>query len=308
MKSEPTITRISVILGIFPVLSFLVSHTTVMVGAAVPYVLVGGWALGAFLSYVLSLFVLNQICPWRKLAITAEFNGILPKGVREKAREAKDQFDNLYLIVDQQHRWKSALLPDPRPRILDPLLIGELKQGRGRKYYLIHLSPKQSSTSLTNLLLSPMELSPGWQRKTSNATGPGFLLFIGYRVERTSCLLTTDTQSLPELSGTAPQIVTDWFARRKTPTLEQGTAILEFLKKQKRTSKPRGPLWAACSVCHCPATLAASSAISMFCLYTPAQILARKSLVIFASASAILIRRSFIRLISASFSHIAVES
>jgi hypothetical protein len=138
MKSELALTRLSVILGIFPVLSFLVSHTTVMVAAAVPYVLVGGWALGAFLSYVLSLFVLNRICPWKKLVITAEFNGILPKEAREKARAAKDHFDNLYLIVDQQHRWKSVLLPDPRPRILDPLLIGELKQGRGRKYYLIH--------------------------------------------------------------------------------------------------------------------------------------------------------------------------
>jgi hypothetical protein len=82
--------------------------------------------------------VLNRICPWKKLVITAEFNGILPKEAREKARAAKDHFDNLYLIVDQQHRWKSVLLPDPRPRILDPLLIGELKQGRGRKYYLIH--------------------------------------------------------------------------------------------------------------------------------------------------------------------------
>jgi hypothetical protein len=82
--------------------------------------------------------VLNQFCPWKKLVITAEFNGILPKEAREKARAAKDHFDNLYLIVDQQHRWKSVLLPDPKPRILDPLLIGELKQGRGRKYYLIH--------------------------------------------------------------------------------------------------------------------------------------------------------------------------
>ena len=60
------------------------------------------------------------------------------KEAREKSRAAKDHFDNLYLIVDQQHRWKSVLLPDPMPRILDPLLIGELKQGRGRKYYLIH--------------------------------------------------------------------------------------------------------------------------------------------------------------------------
>ena len=138
MKSELALTRLSVILGIFPVLSFLLSHTTVMVGAAVPYVLVGGWALGAFLAYILSLFVLNRFCPWKKLVITAEFNGILPKEAREKARAAKDHFDNLYLVVDQQYRWKSVLLPDPRPRNLDPLLIGELKQGRARKFYLVH--------------------------------------------------------------------------------------------------------------------------------------------------------------------------
>ena len=128
---------LATILGIFSAFICLFSEIHVKAGAAVPYALVGGWILGAFLTYVLSLFVLNRICPWRKLAITAEFNGIFPKEVRQKAREAKDQFDNLYLIVDQQYRWKSALLPDPRPRILDPLLIGELKQGRGRKYYLI---------------------------------------------------------------------------------------------------------------------------------------------------------------------------
>jgi len=138
MKSELVLTRLSVLLGIVPVLTFLFSHITVMAGAAVPYVLLGGWALGAFLAYILSLFVLNRLCPWKKVVITAEFNGILPKEAREKARAAKDHFDNLYLIVDQQYRWRSVLLPDPRPRVLDPLLIGELKQGRGRKYYLIH--------------------------------------------------------------------------------------------------------------------------------------------------------------------------
>ena len=138
MKSELVLTRLSVLLGIFPVLGFLFSHITVMPGGTVPYVLMGGWALGAFVFYVLSRFMLNQFCPWKKLVITAEFNGILPKEVREKARAAKDHFDNLYLIVDQQYRWRSALLPDPRPRVLDPLLIGELKQGRGRKFYMIH--------------------------------------------------------------------------------------------------------------------------------------------------------------------------
>jgi hypothetical protein len=30
------------------------------------------------------------------------------------------------------------MLPDPRPRALDPLLIGELKQGRRRQFFLIH--------------------------------------------------------------------------------------------------------------------------------------------------------------------------
>src|SRR5215471_16236263 len=45
MKSERTLTRLSVILGIFPVLGFLLSHTTAIVGAAIPYVLVGGWSL-----------------------------------------------------------------------------------------------------------------------------------------------------------------------------------------------------------------------------------------------------------------------
>ena len=138
MRFEGALTRLSVILGIFPVLCLLLAQTTKIVEAAVPYVLVGGWILGAFFLYLMSQLVLNQVCPWKKLLITAEFNGILPIEAREKARAAKDHFDNLYLIVDQQHRWKSVLLPDPRPRVLDPLLVGELKQSRASKYYLIH--------------------------------------------------------------------------------------------------------------------------------------------------------------------------
>jgi hypothetical protein len=138
MKAERAVTPFAVILGIFTAFACLFSHSTVRTGAAVPYVLVGGWILGAFLAYLLSLFVLNRICPWKKLVISAEFDGILPREVREKARATKEHFDNLYLIVDQQHRWKSALLPDPRPRALDPLLIGEVKQGRRRKFFVIH--------------------------------------------------------------------------------------------------------------------------------------------------------------------------
>jgi hypothetical protein len=138
MNAERALTRLSVILGIFPVLTYLFIHITGLAGAAVPYVLVGGWMVSALLAYQLGLFVLDCLLPWKKLVISAEFNGILPKEVRDKARAAKDHFDNLYLIVDQQHRWKGALLPDPRPRALDPLLIGELKRGRCRKFILIH--------------------------------------------------------------------------------------------------------------------------------------------------------------------------
>ena len=53
------------------------------------------------------------------------------------ARAAKEYFDNLYLIVDQQKRWKSALLADPSPQALDPLLIGELKHGGQSKFFVV---------------------------------------------------------------------------------------------------------------------------------------------------------------------------
>jgi hypothetical protein len=138
MKAERTATRISVILGIVPALAFLFSGVTALPGFAVPCVLVGGWIFGAFLAYVSSLFVLDRFRPWKKLVLTAVFDGLLPKVAREKARAAKNHFDHLYVIVDQQHRWRSTLLPDPRPRALDPLLVGELKRGRCRKFFLIH--------------------------------------------------------------------------------------------------------------------------------------------------------------------------
>jgi len=137
MKGERATIRISAILGIFPVLAYLFSHITVLNGPSVLFVLVGGWVLGAFLAYLVGEFLLNRIRPWRKLVLSAEFDGILPKETREKARATKEHFDKLYLIVDQQRRWKSTLLPDPTPRALDPLLIGELKQGRRRQFFLI---------------------------------------------------------------------------------------------------------------------------------------------------------------------------
>ena len=52
----------------------------------------------------------------KKLFLTATFDGILPKETRQKAMHARGHFDNLYLVVDQQNRWKSELLPVPRVR------------------------------------------------------------------------------------------------------------------------------------------------------------------------------------------------
>ena len=137
MKGERAAIRTSAILGLFPVLAYLFSRAAELTGPSVFFVLVEVWILGAFLTYLLGEMLLNRICPWKKLVITAEFDGILPKETREKARAAKDYFDNLYLIVDQQSRWKSTLLRDPTPRGLDPLLIGELKQGRRYQFFLI---------------------------------------------------------------------------------------------------------------------------------------------------------------------------
>jgi hypothetical protein len=138
MNAERVATRLAAILGILLVLTYIFSHASLLASPVVMYVLVGGWILCTFLSYLLSVFLLNRFLPWRKLVISAEFNGILPKDVREKAWRAKNHFDKLYLVVDQQHRWKSSFLPDPRPRLLDPLLIGELRRGRCRKYFLVH--------------------------------------------------------------------------------------------------------------------------------------------------------------------------
>jgi hypothetical protein len=137
IKAERAIIPISGVLGILPALAYLFATITIVDDATAPRILIT-WIFGAVLTHLLSLSVLDWLCPWKKLAITAEFNAILPKEAREKARAVKDYFDNLYLIIDQQHHWKSALLPDPRPRAFDPLLIGEFERGDRRKFFLIY--------------------------------------------------------------------------------------------------------------------------------------------------------------------------
>jgi len=136
IKSETWIV-ISIILGILLGPFFILLLPPGPAVNTAPLVVAGSLTFGGLLGYILGISILNWICPWQKLVITAEFDGILPKKVRERARAAQIDFDNLYLVVDQQHRWKSELLPDPTPRALDPLLIGELKQGQQRKFFVV---------------------------------------------------------------------------------------------------------------------------------------------------------------------------
>ncbi|MBV9997609.1 MAG: hypothetical protein JO015_00690, partial [Verrucomicrobia bacterium] len=65
------------------------------------------------------------------------FEGLLPAATRAKALRARGQFERLYLVVDQQQRWQSALLPVPASVLLDPLLVGEKREGFRSRYYLI---------------------------------------------------------------------------------------------------------------------------------------------------------------------------
>ena len=137
MRAERIALWISAIAGITGVIAFFLSHNPGVAPTALPFLAIGVWSLGAFLSYLVAEFLLNRTCPWKKLVLTAEFDGILPKSTREIALAAKHRFSNLYLIVDQQKRWQSTLLRDPVPRALDPLLIGELKRGSRRRFFLL---------------------------------------------------------------------------------------------------------------------------------------------------------------------------
>ncbi|MBV9105166.1 MAG: hypothetical protein JO313_03995 [Verrucomicrobia bacterium] len=137
MRVERAITIIIGMLGTLPVLAYGLSRL-MGAGGTEPFVFLGAWLLGAMLVYMIGVNLLDRLCPWRKLVITAEFNGILPREAREKARTARDHFDKLYLVVDQQGRWKSDVLPDPAPRALDPLLVGEVKQGGTSRFFVIH--------------------------------------------------------------------------------------------------------------------------------------------------------------------------
>jgi hypothetical protein len=101
--------------------------------------LLAGASFGATLlvGLLVSGGLINRAYPPQTLSLSARFEGLLPAATRAKALRARAHFERLYLVVDQQGRWQSALLPVPASVLLDPLLVGEKREGFRSRYYLI---------------------------------------------------------------------------------------------------------------------------------------------------------------------------
>lgn len=101
--------------------------------------LLAGAAAGATLlvGLLLSAGPLNRAFPPQTLSLSASFEGLLPAATRARALRARAHFERLYVVVDQQQRWQSALLPVPASVLLDPLLVGEKREGGRSRYYLL---------------------------------------------------------------------------------------------------------------------------------------------------------------------------
>jgi len=118
----------------------LLSNVLEPTAAALPFLSclsLGVWLVGTLFTYLAWEFLLNRICPWKKLILTAVFDGIIPQKTRDIAVAAKNRFDHLYLVVDQEKRWQSQSLPDPAQQALDPLLIGEMAGDASRRLFLL---------------------------------------------------------------------------------------------------------------------------------------------------------------------------
>jgi hypothetical protein len=96
-----------------------------------------GLLFGALLSLTFGSVVVRTIWPLSQLRLIAEFDGLLPPQTRLIARAARAGFDKLFLVVDQQGRWESELLPDPAPPDLDPLLVGSKKVDGVIRYFVL---------------------------------------------------------------------------------------------------------------------------------------------------------------------------
>src|SRR5262249_3707254 len=74
-----------------------------------------GLLFGALLLLTFGSVAVRMIWPLSQLRLIAKFDGLLPPKTRLIARAARADFKKLFLVVDQQGRWDSALLPDPAP-------------------------------------------------------------------------------------------------------------------------------------------------------------------------------------------------
>jgi hypothetical protein len=66
-RGERAAGRISLILGIAPVLAYFFAGLTTFPAPMEAGILMGGWLLGSLLTYVFRLSVLNRFLPWKKL-------------------------------------------------------------------------------------------------------------------------------------------------------------------------------------------------------------------------------------------------
>jgi len=123
------------------VAAYLVPHPAARLPQGTPTLDIFFFAFGAAsalcMFHLVTFGIVGNLFPVKNLLLTATFDGILPKETRQKAIHARGHFDNLYLVVDQQNRWKSELLPVPASALLDPLLIGEKRERSRSSYFLI---------------------------------------------------------------------------------------------------------------------------------------------------------------------------
>jgi len=96
-----------------------------------------GLLFGALLSLTFGSVIVRAMWPLSQLRLIAKFDGLLPPQTRLIARAARVEFDKLFLVVDQQGRWESALLPDPAPPDLDPLLVGSKRIDGVLRYFVL---------------------------------------------------------------------------------------------------------------------------------------------------------------------------
>jgi len=139
-QQERVVWGVSLAAGVTGLLASCWLNHLEVTAAAFPFLsclLTGIGLLTMALTYLAIEFLLNRTHPWKKLMLTAEFDGILPRKTRDIALAAKHRFDNLYLVVDQEKRWQSKLLRDPVPRALDPLLVGEIVRDYQRRFFLL---------------------------------------------------------------------------------------------------------------------------------------------------------------------------